>query len=201
MASSAKKGGVAKGLHKGPPTKRQTSRMENRARIYRTALEIATARKPYDGEYSDDLGEDIATMVVDGATLENVSALPNMPPLPDMLRWIVKPSHPFRALYYSAKAALVPLYEERAQAAATQALIGRIKVRKDAVTRDGDIVTLEEEREIDNVERSRLMVATYQWTLSHLSPKKHGPKADQTPDKPTEQLEALFAALKAGPAE
>lgn len=180
-------------------TKHQVARVENRARIYRNAIEIADEMPPYAGEYTDTLGEGLAAMVVDGATLDQIATLPNMPPLWHMTRWVAKSDHPFHKLYYGAKEALVALYEERAQSAASTPLIGVTRVRRQAVTRDGDVVDLEEEREADNVERSKLIVNTYQWGLSHMSPRKHGRNAEESKDGPTEQLKALFQSIRSGP--
>lgn len=178
----------------------RATRKINRIAQQERAKEAVTELK-FDGEYTDELGQLLSEMVADGITLDTISKLPNTPPLRLMLRWIADDSHPFRKLYYDAKNLMVALYEERALDAATQPLIGVIKTKKQAVTRDGDVVDLEEERIADNVERSRLVVDTYKWTLEHLAPRKHGRKATPDGQQPNEQLEALFSSLKEGPVE
>jgi hypothetical protein len=100
-----------------------------------------------------------------------------------------------------AKQSLVPLYEEMAQRIAMSPNLGEIKTEKQVVTKDGDIVDTVETRYVDNVERSKLAVATMQWTLGHLKPKKHGRSPDVSDGAANAQLEGLFAALKAGPTE
>jgi hypothetical protein len=78
---------------------------------------------------------------------------------------------------------------------------GEIRTEKQVLTKDGDVVDVVETRHVDNVERSKLALQGIQWTLSHLKPRKHGRSPDTSSDKPNEQLEGLFAALKAGPAD
>ncbi len=200
----AKKQGAPKELSAKRARNRQQysqARAVAKAESFRRAKETTAAAPTYKSEYFKELGEVIGTMLSDGATLDDISTLPGMPPLREMLRWINDTEHPFRTIYYTAKQTLIPLYEERAQTAATKVLVGRTKVRRQVLDRMGDIVTVEEEREADNVERSRLMMAAYQWTLTHLAPKKHGRLAVVSDDGPNAQLEALFRGLQQGPAE
>ncbi len=180
----------------GPLSKHQLARVEAKAQIFLRATEAAVLEPPYGGEYTERLGLVIAAMVADAATLDNISTLPNMPPLRDMLKWIAQESHPFSRLYYDAKRVLVPLYEERAQAVANRTLRAAKKRKYQAVDRFGEVHDLTEETESDNVERSRLIVDTYQWTLSHLSPRKHGRRAEDGGGGPNEQLKTLFDSLK-----
>lgn len=124
-----------------------------------------------------------------------------MPPLFQLLRWLGDDTHPFVSCRARAKALLVPLYEEMAQSIAMNSNLGEIVTEKQVVTKDGDIVDVVERRTLDNVERSKLALQGLQWTLGHLMPKKHGRTPDTMGTKPNEQLEGLFAALKAGPVE
>lgn len=184
-----------------PATKQQAMRVANRLSLLHAAEEALQDVTAYNGEYTNELGEVMAAMVADGMTLDAMDTLDKLPPRRVILRWLTDTEHPFYKLYYEAKRMLVPLYEERAQTAASTPLIGVTKISRQALDRDGDPVDLYEERTADNVERSKLIVNTLQWSLSHLAPKKHGRNPDLSSDKPNEQLEGLFAALKAGPKE
>lgn len=180
----------------GPLTKHQMARVEHRAQIFRRATEAAEHEPPYEGVYTERLGLVLAAMVADGATLDNISTLPNMPPVYHMTKWIAQADHPFHKLYYDAKQVLIPLYEERAQTAAYQSLKATRRRRYQQVDKYGAIHDLVEEIETDNVARSALRFQAMQWTLSHLSPRKHGRNAEPGADEPNEQLKALFEALK-----
>lgn len=154
---------------------RQQARQEHRARLKVVALEELKDLPPFNGEYNDELGAALADRVADGMTLDQIASLPNTPPGRVLRRWIMTDGHPFRVLYYEAKKLMVPLYEERAQDAALQPLLGKKRKKKQQFNvAAGKIVNLEDEEEFDNVERARLIVNTYQWSLSHLEPKKHG---------------------------
>lgn len=129
--------------------------------------------------------------------MDKISRRPGMPELKTMIAWLGDPDHPFGKTYMDAKALLVPLYEERAQDAALDATRSEIVTTRYS-DKDGES---REVRIVDNVERAKLIVAAYQWTLSHLKPKKHGRNADPESGRPNDQLKALFDSLKQGPAE
>lgn len=201
-ASGKKKKGWATQAERDERKSRpRRARAEHRAQLYRRAIEVVKELPEFSGEYTAALGDAFAVLIADGCTLDNVSSFACMPPRYMLLRWIADKEHPLSRIYYDAKALLVPLYEERAQAAADNPLRGVIVTRRQAVTKTGAVVDLREEREVDNVERSKLQVGTYQWTLSHLLPKKHGRNAQPAAGEPNDQLKALFESLKQGPAE
>lgn len=185
-----------------PMTRHQAARTEFRAALYRDAVEGLAAFPEWTPEsrYSEGLGLAMAACVAGGTTLDQLGSFAQCPPVRELCKWVVDAGHPFSKLYYGAKDLMVPLLEERALTIATTSLIGTRRRRYQSVTRDGDVEDLEESVEFDNVERSKLAVATYSWALEHMAPKKHGRKADPDSGRPNEQLEALFQALKAGPA-
>jgi hypothetical protein len=150
--------------------------------------------------WSDKLGEALFALVATGHSMDEIAKIDGMPSLFQMLKWLSDPAHPFSITRARGKDMLVPLYEEQGQRIAVNTNTCTLKTRRQVVTRDGDIVWVEETKEIDNVARSALALQGLQWTLSHLMPKKHGLKPEPTAG-PNEQLEGLFAALKAGPAE
>ena len=151
--------------------------------------------------YNDELDAQLFDLIVAGLSLEKISRLPNMPSVPTLLKWVGQKDHKFSETYTRAKALLVPLYEERAIDAATDPQSGIVRTLGQRLTKNGDVVDIEEERYGDNVERSKLAVVTYQWALGWLVPKKHGRQADPSANQPNEQLAALFASLKSGPVE
>lgn len=177
----------------------QALRVAHRAALRTTAQELIATIVPFDGAYTDEIGQTMASCVADGMSLDALDEFQALPPRRIVLKWITDENHPFHKLYYEAKKLLVPLYEERALVVAGMSLEGTVKTKKQVVTRDGDVVDTEEERTFDNVERSKLMVGVLQWSLAHLSPKKHGRNPDPGTGSPNEQLKGLFDALRAGP--
>jgi hypothetical protein len=124
-----------------------------------------------------------------------------MPELWELLSWLADLNHAFAKSFSRARELVIPLYEDRALSLALYSQTGVVKTRRQVVTKDGDIVEVEETREGDAVERAKLGLSAYQWALSWMLPKKHGKQADPEAGKPNAQLTALFDSLKAGPKE
>lgn len=163
------------------------------------APKIEPARVERNGNayvYNEALDNALFSLIVCGTTLEEIAEREGMPSLSTLLIWIGTKDHPFGATYIKAKEMLVPLYEERVVAVATKAQMGEIVVERDGIEGPSTEV-----RRVDAVERSKLAVSAYQWSLSHLRPRKHGRNADPQAGQPNEQLKALFDALNAGPVE
>lgn len=152
-------------------------------------------------EWCDALSVALFALISTGHGMTEISGMEGMPPLYQMLQWLGDETHPFCALYARAKAMLVPLYEEKAQEIAMNASTFELRTERQVLTKDGDIVDVVETKYVDNVARSQLAVATMQWTLGHLKPKKHGRNPDPSTGGANEQLKGLIDALKAGPAE
>ena len=151
--------------------------------------------------WSDKLGERLFELISTGHGMDNISQMEGMPGLGTMVRWLGSEEHPFKKIYARAKQLLLELYEERAQLAAVNPEPFVIVTERQVLNRDGDIVDVVERKIVDNVQRSALKLEGYRWTLGYLNPKKHGRTPDPGASQPNEQLEGLFAALKAGPAE
>ena len=151
--------------------------------------------------WSDELGQQLFMLVSTGHSMQEIAAMDDMPSLFDMLKWSANTQHPFARIRAQAKELLVLHFEEQARMIAQTPSIGVVRVTRQVIDRDGNKRTLRETRESDNVERAKLAVQGLQWTLGHLMPKKHGPKATDVNTDPNEQLEGLFAALHAGPAK
>ncbi len=150
-------------------------------------------------EWSLQLEEALYALISTGHGMSAISKMDGMPSLYRMLRWLGDDTHPFKDCHARAKQSLVPLYEEMAQSIAMNPNLTVTRIEKQVLTKDGDLVDVVETRHADNVERSRLAVDTMRWSLGHLKPKKHGRAPDLEGGGPNEQLEGLFAALKAGP--
>jgi hypothetical protein len=147
--------------------------------------------------YTDELDVALFELVSTGVSLDDIGMMPNMPNVSKLLSWIHDKDHPFSARYMRAKSVLVTLYEERAQQAALKPLLTELTVTKNSDQYGASTET----RIIDNVARSTLIFNAYQWSLSHMLPKKHGKNAEPPSGGHNEQLEALFAALKSGPVD
>jgi hypothetical protein len=152
-------------------------------------------------EWCDPLSVALFALISTGHGMTEIASIDGMPPLYQMLQWLGDEAHPFVSVYTRAKQMLVPLYEEKAQELAMNSNAFELRTEKQVVTKDGDIVDVVETRYVDNVERSRLAVATMQWTLSHLRPRKHGRDPIDPAPGANEQLKGLIDALKAGPVE
>jgi hypothetical protein len=151
--------------------------------------------------YTEKLGKALFQLIATGHSLDSINDRGDMPPLGVLLSWIDDETHPMSKIYTRAKKMLIPLFEERAHTVALEERPFVIKIKKQVLTKEGDVVTLEEERTVDNTERSRLAAGSFQWTLGHMLPKKHGRVPTPDTGKPNEQLEGLINALKAGPVD
>ncbi len=152
-------------------------------------------------EWSEDLGKALHSLIATGHSMAEIGKLDGMPPLYQQLCWLAEPTHPYVEIRARGKEALVPMYEELANSIAMNPGQGVVKVRKQVVTRDGDVVWVSERRVGDNTERAKLALQGIQWTLGHLKPKKHGRNPDLSTGSANEQLKGLFDALKAGPVD
>ena len=121
-------------------------------------------------EYTPSLAAQLFECVSSGLSLDKIARIEGMPSLSTLLKWIGNPEHKFSEDYLKAKDLLVPLFEERALDAALEPLEYEVVTTRIS-DRDG---TTREVRKVDAVDRAKLMFAAYQWSLSHLRPKKHG---------------------------
>lgn len=150
--------------------------------------------------YTEALGTRIRHLLIAGLSVMKIAKMPGMPSEVKMFIWIGTPDHPFSKVYKEAKALMVSRFEEEIQAIADEQTTSVLRIEREVFV-DGVKETVVEVRHVDAVEHRKLRIAARQWTLSHLMPKKHGKQAVLTDDKPNEQLNALFAALQAGPAK
>ena len=127
-------------------------------------------------------------------SLNSLNADPLMPTVWTFYEW--RDTHAdLDKVYTRSRELQFDLQAERLRTVSANPLKGVITVERTG-GKDGDTF---ETRTVDNVERARLIVETDKWLLSKLRPKKYGLQADAVPTGPNEQLEGLFAALKAGP--
>lgn len=152
-------------------------------------------------EWSDELGEQLFVLFSTGHTMHGVARMDGMPSLAQQMMWNAQKEHPFSECRTRARENAIALYEDAVKEIAVTANEYTIVTRKQHVTKDGDVIDIEEERVVDNVERSKLAIQGLTWTLGHLSPKKHGKQTSNGEDTGNAQLESLFSALKSGPAQ
>jgi len=152
--------------------------------------------------YTEELGARIYDLLVAGISIMKIAEMDGMPSDVTMFKWIGDPKHPFSTLYKNAKQLMVARFEEENQRIADEPQIGEIITTRESINPvTGELQTTTEVKKYDMLEHRKLRIATRQWTLSHLMPKKHGHHAQPGGDAPNEQLNALFAALNAGPKE
>ena len=144
--------------------------------------------------YTDELDALLFELLSIGTSLDTISSLEGMPELWQLLRWLGDESHRLSRTYARARELVIPLYEDRALALSLTPQSGVVRTRRQTVTKDGDIVDLNEERESDAVERSKLALSAYQWALGWMAPKKHGPKPIQLEDN--DALKDLLGAFR-----
>jgi hypothetical protein len=211
-----KPGYTAGHTYDGRPSRAEKSAVNKATRVAATAL-VNTVRAevkdigrqkviegpplpPYSG-WTPEVEQALYELIGTGHSMREIAKMSGMPRLIDMLSWLTDDTHVFSTLYARARQAATTLYEEEIQRIGTTPQRGRIRVEKQQLTKDGDLVDTVETRYIDNVERSKLAVATLQWTLGHLKPRKHGPRPEAEQSSGSAQLEGLFASLKAGPVD
>lgn len=173
---------------------------EQKARVYETVVPMAAELPPFLGEYTDAIGQILGDMIIEGATLDDLRLLPGCPPFKFILRWIRDKQHPFHRIFYDAKEAQVALYEDRIVSTAHNSEQQVIKTTRQVLNSQDEVVTVTDERHVDNVQRAELKVKALTWSLAWMSPKKHGRLALPDGDKPNDQLKNLFEALMQGPA-
>lgn len=164
-------------------------------------LEAFTHLQSDEFEYTEQVDAALYRLVSTGHSLRNISMLPGAPPLSRLLRWVGDKSHPFNKTYSEAKNVLTTLYEEQIIENAVSPLLGEVRTRRSGTGEKGGTIDVEEVRTADNVQRAALIDGALKFTLGYLLPKKHGRNAQPSDGSPNDQLEALFSALKQGPAE
>lgn len=164
-------------------------------RIKRVLAEIGKPPFPY----TDELGECIGKLIASRVSIEKIAMLDGMPSSTTMFGWIANSKHPFAAVYACNKEICVASMEEEIEDVAQNTEVGETVVEKDVMTKFG-MERMVEIRRGDMVQHRQLKINTLQWTLAHLRPRKHGRQAANDGDKPNNQLDALFDALKSGPA-
>lgn len=174
---------------------------EQKEKVLNTVVPMAAQLPPFLGEYTQEMGEALGDMIIEGATLDDLKMLPGCPPFKFLLRWIRDKQHPFHKIFYEAKEAQVALYEERIVRTAHKTEDQVILTTRQVLDSEDNIQTLVDERRVDNVQRSELKVKAMQWSLAWMQPRKHGRLALPDGDKPNDQLKKLFEALMSGPAK
>jgi hypothetical protein len=130
-------------------------------------------------DYTFAIAQEICDRILDGNTLKQIEALPNMPCARSILRWLDKHEE-FSRLYARA-------HELRADVMAHEILEIGDESGNDWIERDGVLVADHEQ-----VQRSKLRCDNRKWLMSKMLPKKYGDRlttehtgADGAPLVPT----------------
>jgi hypothetical protein len=131
--------------------------------------------QPRPEEYDEVLAKRICMMFATDPemSLSGLNADPTMPTVWTFYEWLDSHSDLYKN-YTRAREIQADVQAEALKDTAANALRGVTTTRRQVVTKDGDVIDLEEERVQDNVERAKLMVTTQQWLLSKIRPKKYG---------------------------
>lgn len=162
---------------------------------------VVQGDKPRPSEYTLELGTRICIMFATdpSMTMIKLNTDPELPTVYKMYEWLRDDAH-FAKCFAQAREIQAELQADELELWASRPLLGEVETRRAGTTEKGHI-DVTELRTHDNVERAKLMVATRQWRLGKLHPKRFGNKEPDTTSGPNEQLDALFAALKKGPVE
>jgi hypothetical protein len=156
--------------------------------------------KVSDTLWTEELGAKLFTLFATAHTLDEVAALEGMPPLFTLLTWLATQNNPFAVIYKEARERMIPLIEDRAVTAASKPYMTEIVTTREVIDKDGEIREVTERKIVDNTARSQLAADAYRWLLAVKKPKTYGRQPDG-PGGANEQLEGLFASLRAGPVE
>ena len=155
--------------------------------LYRYIVIVKTPKKRKPGRpsiYNNTIADKICTCISDGNSLRTIAAMPGMPNLVTVFRWLRRHEE-FSKQYARAK-------EEQAEALIEDMLDIADDNQRDRkmVSRNGEEVEV-----VDNdvINRARLRVDTRKWIASKLQPKKFGDKLDMTSDG--ERLQTIPATL------
>lgn len=185
---------------KGKPSgKKPAGSSKAKAKPCALILSARIAAKPEDErakrgrptDYSEEIALSICERMVNGESLRSICRDSDMPDLSTVFRW--KDKHPeFREQYAHAREMQAEVLAEEIVEIADTPMIG---VRKKITPRGPELV------EGDMVERAKLRIDARKWAASKILPKRYGdrPQDDSGKNKVNEQLEALAAAINAGP--
>ena len=110
--------------------------------------------------YSEELAETILQCVAEGKSLRQIQAIPGMPAMTTIMRWLTEPAKAeFREQYELAKAMMADILFE--------------DIMEIADNSPGDILGNGQPNS-SAVQRSRLQVDARKWIVSKLLPKKYG---------------------------
>ena len=135
-----------------------------------------------------------------GTPVKEIGRMSDMPNEYSLWTWIAKEDHPCASAYARGKQKRVANLEEELEIESNANRTGVVTTKKEVVTGDGDVIEVEESRQYDNTERSKIRIDAIKWTLAHTRPKKHGRQPELPADKGNTQLDSLFKSLMSGPA-
>lgn len=208
MAPTKQKKGAAKPLPAAkkrakevhPAIKRQRAAEEAEREHMTAVVPRAKAERAGEGQtilYTPELAAKLHELIVSGTSLRKIGMIDGMPSVSTLVCWTANKAHPFAEDYRRAKLLMAALYEEDVTDIADTPATGTFRTTRE----DPKFGTIVEMRQVDMTAHRAMRIAARQWVLSVLLPGRHGKNATATSDKPNEQLDALFASLRSGPAE
>jgi hypothetical protein len=139
-----------------------------RAGKHRLGAEVSKGGRP--SLFTAALGDEICERIAMGEAVRQVCLLPEMPDETTFYRWILK-DEAFRAQYRKAKEAQMDRMEESLIEIADDS-------RNDWVERENERGEKKTVLNDEVVQRAKVRIATRQWLMSKLKPKKYGEKVE-----------------------
>lgn len=124
--------------------------------------------------FTPELEVEILTRMQEGRSLNSICADEDMPDKSTVFRRLASDKD-FRDKYRACAEIRADALHEEMLNVAHDPLVGLITITRE--TKDG---TFTDTKEADNVERSKLIVHTLQWTTERMAPKKYGNKIQHT---------------------
>jgi Bacteriophage Sf6, terminase small subunit-like len=151
-------------------------------------------RKPT--AYTKELGDRICYMFSTDPemSLLRMNADPTLPTVGSFYGWL-RDNEDLAKMYHNAREMQQDLKAAEMEEWTKTPLVGTIRTVRTGVDFKGKPIESEEVREIDNVDRARLMVETRKWILAKERPKKYGLQPIDVADNgPLQELLAQFRA-------
>jgi hypothetical protein len=165
-------------------------------------LDTKTDKRPNHQDMTEEQLAWFEDEVVRGASVaEMPDRRPDFPCEYQLWRGIADEQSTLAKIYARGKQLAVARIEEQIIKVAQTAQTGKLKTKRQVVTRDGEVIDVEEEREYEMLGQRALQVDALKWQLAHIRPKKHGRQPETGSGGKNEQLESLFQALMQGPAK
>lgn len=134
------------------------------------------SNRPHPGRLPESTLHLFSKLVAQGVFVADIAKDHRFPSEPIIWSEIARRNSPLQKAYETGKKAAVARLEEEAMRIALSPTMGEVRIVRDALTRDGDVVQLTEVTTRDAIEYRRLLIDTIFRTLAHYAPRKHRPR-------------------------